>query len=210
MHTSVYSTAVFSQETQYTDRISELFPNLRKYYVGKVLNTVRVSKYSKLATRGEEDISWFKPKRLKISFDQEEIDKLDKQIKEFSSEMQTCDKHILKINDTEAKNRQELSQIKRDIAENNQAKTNKNKLEISLKHKKELVEELSKPNNEAVHSEKMNNYKSDKKLLTFELVKQLQSLQENLAKERGLQKYIIHLNNSRYNSLGKNFCHWHK
>ena len=210
MHTSVYSTAVFSQETQYTDRISELFPNLRKYYVGKVLNTVRVSKYSKLATRGEEDISWFKPKRLKISFDQEEIDKLDKQIKEFSSEMQTCDKHILKINDTEAKNRQELSQIKRDIAENNQAKTNKNKLEISLKHKKELVEELSKPNNEAVHSEKMNNYKSDKKLLTFELVKQLQSLQENLAKERRLQKYIIHLNNSRYNSLGKNFCHWHK
>ena len=145
MHTSVYSTAVFSQETQYTDRISELFPNLRKYYVGKVLNTVRVSKYSKLATRGEEDISWFKPKRLKISFDQEEIDKLDKQIKEFSSEMQTCDKHILKINDTEAKNRQELSQIKRDIAENNQAKTNKNKLEITLKHKKELVEELSKP-----------------------------------------------------------------
>ena len=210
MHTSVYSTAVFSQETQYTDRISELFPNLRKYYVGKVLNTVRVSKYSKLATRGEEDISWFKPKRLKISFDQEEIDKLDKQIKEFSSEMQTCDKHILKINDTEAKNRQELSQIKRDIAENNQAKTNKNKLEISLKHKKELVEELTKPNNEAVHSEKMNNYKSDKKLLTFELVKQLQSLQENLAKERRLQKYIIHLNNSRYNSLGKNFCHWHK
>ena len=210
MHTSVYSTAVFSQETQYTDRISELFPNLRKYYVGKVLNTVRVSKYSKLATRGEEDISWFKPKRLKISFDQEEIDKLDKQIKEFSSEMQTCDKHILKINDTEAKNRQELSQIKRDIAENNQAKTNKNKLEISLKHKKELVEELSKPNNEAVHSEKMNNYKSDKKLLTFELVKQLQSLQENLAKERRLQKYIIHLNNSRYNSLGKKFCHWHK
>ena len=33
----------------------------------------------------------------------------------------------------------ELAQIKSDIGENNQARQNKNSLEISLKHKKELL-----------------------------------------------------------------------
>ena len=182
MHTGVFNTAVFSEETQYTNRIGELFPTLRKYYVGKVLNNVRVSKYSKMRTRGEEDISYFKPQRLKINFDQEEISKLDKQISEQVEEMSVCEKHILKINDTESKNRQELSQLKKDISENNEAKVNKNNLEVSLKHKKELIEELAKPCNDESHAERIETYKEEKKNITRELVKMVQSLQELLSK----------------------------
>merc|ERR1719232_1651781 len=163
MHTPVFNTAVFAEENQFTEKIGQQFPQLRKYYVGKILNIVRVSRYSKEVVRGEEDISYFKSQRFKINFDQDEINNLEKQIKEYASESATCEKHILKINDTEAKNRQELSQIKRDISENNEAKINKNKLEISFKHKKELVEELSKPCSDESHNSKIENFKFEKK-----------------------------------------------
>ena len=73
MHTGVFNTAVFSRETEQTDHISRRFPGLRKYYVGKVLNTIRESKYSKKVSRGEENIRQFGTQRLKINFDQEEI-----------------------------------------------------------------------------------------------------------------------------------------
>ena len=69
MHTGVFNTAVFARETEQTDHISGRFPGLRKYYVGKVLNTIRVSKYSKEVSRGEENIRQFGPQRLKINFD---------------------------------------------------------------------------------------------------------------------------------------------
>ena len=204
MHTAVYNTAVFSEETESTDRIGELFPNLRKYYVGKILNTIRVSRYSKCVSRGEEDIGCFKPQRLKISYDQEEIRKIEKQISESEKELKTCEKHILKINDTESKNRQELTQLKKDIAENNEAKANKNKLEISLKHKKELVDQLSKSSSNESYVNKLNDYKEDKKRITKEMVKLLQSLQESL-KKSGLQYLQQDLFRLKQNQLIERF-----
>ena len=182
MHTNVYNTAVFAEETEFTHRIGELFPNLRKYYVGKILNTIRVSRYSKCISRGEEDVGCFKPQRLKISYNQDEISNIEKQIRESETELKTSEKHILKINDTESKNRQELTQLKKDIAENNEAKVNKSKLEISLRHKKALVEQLSKSCSAESHADKLENYKEDKKRITKEMVKLLQSLQETLKK----------------------------
>ena len=204
MHTAVYNTAVFAEETEFTDRIGELFPNLRKYYVGKILNTIRVSRYSKCVSRGEEDIGCFKPQRLRISYDQEEIRKIEKQISESEKELKTCEKHILKINDSESKNRQELTQLKKDIAENNEAKANKNKLEISLKHKKELVDQLSKSSSNESHVNKLNDYKEDKKRITKEMVKLLQSLQESL-KKSGLQYLQQDLYRLKQNQLIERF-----
>ena len=204
MHTNVYNTAVFAEETEFTDKIGELFPNLRKYYVGKILNTIRVSRYSKCISRGEEDCGTFKPQRLKISYDKDEISKIEKHISDNEKELKTCEKHILKINDTETKNRQELTQLKKDIAENNEAKAQKNKLEISLKHKKDLVEQLSKSNSTESQSNKLENYKEDKKRITKEMVKLVQSLQESL-KMSGLQYLQQDLFRLKQNQLIERF-----
>ena len=204
MHTNVYNTAVFAEETEFTDKIGELFPNLRKYYVGKILNTIRVSRYSKCISRGEEDCGTFKPQRLKISYDRDEISKIEKHISDNEKELKTCEKHILKINDTETKNRQELTQLKKDIAENNEAKAQKNKLEISLKHKKDLVEQLSKSNSTESQSNKLENYKEDKKRITKEMVKLVQSLQESL-KMSGLQYLQQDLFRLKQNQLIERF-----
>ena len=137
-----------------------------------------ISRYSKLVSRGEEDISYFRPQRFKINFDQDEISRLEKQIGDFTAEIATCEKHIQKINDSEAKNRQDLSSLKREIAENIEAKFQKNQLEITLKHKKDIVEELSKP----FDSSKVEQYKVDKRSKTLDLVKLSSSLQETLQK----------------------------
>jgi len=178
MHTSVFNTAVFKEETVYSEDIASEFPSLRKYYVGKILNTCRVSKYSKLVSRGEEDISYFKPQRLKINYDQEEIYNLERQVQELNQEINTNNKHIQKISDTVSKNKQEISQIKKDISENYDHKVNKSKLEITLKHKKELLEEMNRPKNDDDHEQKMVEYKKQKSYLTRELVKNLQTMQE--------------------------------
>eukprot|EP00092_Neocalanus_flemingeri_P017230 GFUD01018633.1.p1 GENE.GFUD01018633.1~~GFUD01018633.1.p1 ORF type:complete len:1079 (-),score=372.19 GFUD01018633.1:403-3639(-) len=182
MHTSVYNTAVFQEETPYSEEISDEFPNLRKYYVGKTLNTCRVSKYSKLVSRGEEDISYFKPQRLKINYDQEEIYSLEKQVDDLNKEINTNNKHVQKISDTVVKNKQEITQIKKDIAENNELKVNKSKLEITLKHKKELVVEMTRPKSDENHEGKMEEYARKKVILAKDLVKHMQSMQETHAK----------------------------
>ena len=194
MHTSVFSTAVFKEETPYSDEIADDFPSLRKYYVGKTLNTCRVSKYSKLVSKGEEDISYFKPQRLKINYDQEEIHNLEKQVQELNQEISTNNKHIQKISDTVSKNKQEISSIKKEIAENNENKVNKSKLEITLKHKKELLAEITRPQNED-HERKMAEYKHNKSILTKELTKYMQLMQENHSKSnlQYLERELLYL-----------------
>ena len=79
MHTSVFSTAVFGPNSS-SEQITESFPDLRKYYLGKKLNTCRKSKYSGLISRGEEDISYYKAQRLRVCADQDEISVQEKQV----------------------------------------------------------------------------------------------------------------------------------
>ena len=79
MHTSVFSTAVFGPDSS-SEQITESFPDLRKYYLGKKLNTCRKSKYSGLISRGEEDISYYKAQRLRVCTDQDEISIQEKQV----------------------------------------------------------------------------------------------------------------------------------
>lgn len=214
MHTSVYNTAVFLEETPYSEEIADEFPGLRKYYVGKTLNTCRVSKYSKLVSRGEEDISYFKPQRLKINYDQEEIYSLERQVQELNQEINTNNKHIQKISDTVVKNKQEISQIKKDIVENNELKVNKSKLEITLKHKKELLAEMTRPKSDENHESKMAEYKHNKMVLAKELVKHMQTMQETHAKSnlQYLERELLYVkqfhlqekyseNSSRLNNL---------
>ena len=200
LHTGVFNTAVFAEETQWTPSIGDMFPNLRKYYVGKMLNTVRISKYSKQVLRTEDDLSLFKPQRFKINYDQDEIGRLDKQINEISSVIATLEKQIMRINDSEAKIRQELSQLKREIAENQEAKATKRKLEISLKMKKEIVDELSRP----FDSTKVEKFKEDKKKVTSELVKHCLELNESLAKS-SIQYIRRDLLRKRQNHLHEKF-----
>ena len=169
------STAAFSQETDQTDDLSRKFPGLRKYYVGKVLNTIRVSKYSKEVSRGEENIGHFTPQRLKINFDQEEIAELRGKLEDLQTEISATEKAIQKTKDAEVKMKGELAQIKSDIGENNQARQTKHSLEISLKHKTELLEQLSQPSTLSAHSEKMAQYKEEKRQKTLALVQTLSS-----------------------------------
>ena len=195
MHTAVFTTAVFSQETDQTENISRRFPGLRKYYVGKILNTIRVSKYSKEVSRGEENIGHFTPQRLKIQFDQEEIANLKKKLEDLQAEISATEKAIQKTKDAEVKMKEELAGIKRDIGENNQARQTKNTLEISLKHKKELLEQLSQPSNMAAHAEKLAQYKEEKRQKTLDLVAANVAAQELAARasEQYQRKYVLQL-----------------
>ena len=195
MHTAVFSTAVFAQETDQTEHISHRFPGLKKYYVGKVLNTIRVSKYSREVSRGEENIGHFTPQRLKINFDQEEIANLRRKLEEMQGEISATEKAIQKTKDAEVKMKEELAGIKRDIGDNNQARQSKNNLEISLKHKKELLEQLSQPSNEAAHSEKVAQYREEKRQKTLDLVAANVAAQELAARasEQYQRKYILQL-----------------
>ena len=195
MHTAVFNTAVFSQENDKTDNISSQFPVLKKYYVGKILNTIRVSKYSKEISRGEENIGHFTAQKLKINFDQEEIANLRKKLEEMQSEISLTEKAIQKMKDAEVKVKEELGQIKRDIEENNQARQNKKNLEISLKHKEEFLEQLSQPSNLTAHSEKIAQYREDKKQKTRDLVQATLAALELTAKasEQYARKHILQL-----------------
>ena len=170
MHTAVFTTALFSQETEdKTEQISRRFPDLRKYYVGKILNTIRVSKYSQEVSRGEENIGHLTPQRLKINFDQEEIASLRRKLEEQEAEISATEKAIQKTRDAEGKMKAELAQIKTDIGENRAARQNKTSLELSLKHKKELLEQLlSQPASQS--EDKMAGYQEEKRQASLELV----------------------------------------
>ena len=195
MHTAVFSTAVFSQETDQTDDLSRKFPGLRKYYVGKILNTIRVSKYSKQVSRGEENIGHFTAQKLKVNFDQEEIADLRKKLEELQVEISATEKAIHKTKDAELKMKEELAGIKRDIGENNQARQTKNNLDISLKHKKELLEQLVSSSSETAHTEKLTQYKEEKRRKTLELVAASRAAQEMTARasEQYVRKFILQL-----------------
>ena len=166
-----------------------------------------------MVSRGEEDISYFKPQRLKINYDQEEIYNLERQVQELNQEINTNSKHIQKISDTVVKNKQEISSIKKDITENNEMKVNKSKLEITLKHKKELLAEMTRPKNDD-HEGKMAEYKQQKIVMTKELVKLQQTMQETHAKSnlQYLERELLYVkqfhlqekyseNSSRLNNL---------
>ena len=182
MHTSVFSTAVFAEETPHTSDISAKFPRLKKYYVGKTLNKTSVSKYSKEILKCEEDISYFKPQRLNVFFDRDEISKIEKDIENLQAEISKCNKQIQKINDTLAKIKKEIADNKKEVSEHNELKMNKKKLEITLKHREELVLELTRSCTNDESQSRLGEYNRTKKSLTLELVKQSQDLQETLAK----------------------------
>merc|ERR1712115_646406 len=101
---------------------------------------------------------------------------LEKKVQELNQEISTNNKHVQKISDTVAKNKQEISSIKKEIAENNENKVNKNKLEITLKHKKELLAEMTRPQNDD-HDHKMAEYRHNKSAVTRELAKYMQTMQ---------------------------------
>ena len=126
----------------------------------------------------------------------------------------TNNKHIQKISDTVVKNKQEISQIKKDIVENNELKVNKSKLEITLKHKKELLAEMTRPKSDENHESKMAEYKHNKMVLAKELVKHMQTMQETHAKSnlQYLERELLYVkqfhlqekyseNSSRLNNL---------
>jgi len=182
MHTSVFTTAVFGSECHDSDKLGEMFPNMRKYYVGLTLNTCRVSKYSSLVSRGEEDVSYFKAQRLKVSYDQELILSAQEKVGELTKEKETTDKHIQKIEAAIAKNKEEISDIRKEITKCGEGKRNKQKMEITLKHKQELIEEHSKPKNTDEHETKMADYRILKSKITRELSGLLRSMQESHSK----------------------------
>ena len=96
--------------------------------------------------------------------------------------MTSSTKAIEKIKEQEGKNKGDLNQIKNDIEEINQARQNKNTLEISLKHKTELLSQSSKVSHDSSHSQKIEQYKQDKKQATMDLVKSVKEAQELTAK----------------------------
>ena len=181
MHTSVFSTAVFGAESS-SQQITEEFPDLRKYYLGKKLNTCRKSKYSGLVSRGEEDISYYKAQRLRVCADQEEIRGQEKQVEELGAEIKTNTSHIGRVGDTVEENKKEMKAIKAEIQQITQGRVNKHKLEITLKHKQELVEQLSQPTNVSFHEDRMKDLKGKKREATLELVTLMQGLAETQAK----------------------------
>jgi len=90
---------------------------------------------------------------------------------------------------------------------------NKSKLEITLKHKKELLAEMTRPKNDD-HEGKMVDYKQQKIVLTKELVKLQQTMQETHAKSnlQYLERELLYVkqfhlqekyseNSSRLNNL---------
>ena len=195
MHTTVFNTAVFSQETADTANISRDFPNLRRYYVGKVLNVVKVSKYSKQVMRGEEDVSYFKPRRLNVKFDQEEIGRCEQRLTEIELETNGATKAIAKINEQEGKNKEKMTQIRTEIEEINQTKLEKKELEISLRNKRELLETLSQPGSKELHSEKIEELRREGRQATLQLVQSLEELKKmtSQASRHYTQKFLIQL-----------------
>ena len=181
MHTSVFSTAVFLEGGS-SEQISERFPELRKYYLGKRLNTCRKSKYSGLVSRGEEDISYYKAQRLRVAADAEETRGCEKQTDDFNTEIATNTKRLQKVGETVEENKKEMKTVKSEIGQIVQGRVDKQKLEISVKHKQELLEQLTTPTGAAFTEERVKGYRQKRREATLDLVRQMQSLQEDQAK----------------------------
>ena len=169
MHTSVFSTAVFGPDSS-SSEITESFPDLRNYYLRKKLNTCRRSKYSGLISRGEEDISYYKAQRLRVCADQEEIRGQERQVEELTAKLETNKRELARLGDTVEENRKEMKAVKAEIAHISQGRVEKQKLEIGLTHKQELVEQLSQPTNAHFHDERVE-YRGKRKQGALELVR---------------------------------------
>ena len=197
MHTSVFSTAVFGPDSS-SEQITESFPDLRKYYLGKKLNTCRKSKYSGLISRGEEDISYYKAQKLRVCADQDEINVQEKQViaemktqqvlnlfpfqvEELKLEIQTNSKQLQTVSDTVEENKKEMKAVKTEIQQIQESKVQKQKLEITLKHKQELVEQLVQPTNAIFHETRMIEFREKRKDAT----KALAALMTKMAEEQG-------------------------
>ena len=197
MHTSVFSTAVFGPDSS-SEQITESFPDLRKYYLGKKLNTCRKSKYSGLISRGEEDISYYKAQKLRVCADQDEINVQEKQViaemktqqvlnlfpfqvEELKLEIQTNSKQLQTVSDTVEENKKEMKAVKTEIQQIQESKVQKQKLEITLKHKQELVEQLVQPTNAIFHETRMIEFREKRKDATMALA----ALMTKMAEEQG-------------------------
>ena len=67
-------------------------------------------------------------------------------------EIQTNSKQLQTVSDTVEENKREMKGVKAEIQQIQEGKVQKQKLEITLKHKQELVEQLVQPTNAIFHS----------------------------------------------------------
>ena len=103
-------------------------------------------------------------------------------MEELGAEIKTNTSHIGRVGDTVEENRKEMKAVKAEIQQITQGRVNKHKLEITLKHKQELVEQLSQPTNVSFHEDRMADLKMKKREASLELVTLMASLAETQAK----------------------------
>merc|ERR1719357_506444 len=96
-------------------------------------------------------------------------------------EIQTNTKQLQTVSDTVEDNNKEIKRVKTEIQQIQEGKVHKQKLEITLKHKQEVVEQLVQPTNAIFHETKMLEYREKRK----ELTKELAALMAKMAQEQG-------------------------
>ena len=95
--------------------------------------------------------------------------------------VETNTKQLQTVSDTVEDNNKEIKRVKTEIQQIQEGKVRKQKLEITLKHKQEVVEQLVQPTNAIFHETKMLEYREKRK----ELTKELAALMAKMAQEQG-------------------------
>ena len=96
-------------------------------------------------------------------------------------EIQTNSKQLQTVSDTVEENKKEMKGVKAEIQQIQEGKVQKQKLEITLKHKQELVEQLVQPTNGIFHETRMLEYREKRR----EATKALAALMTKMAEEQG-------------------------
>ena len=78
-------------------------------------------------------------------------------------EIQTNSKQLQTVSDTVEENKKEMKGVKAEIQQIQEGKVQKQKLEITLKHKQELVEQLVQPTNAIFHETKMLEFREKRR-----------------------------------------------
>ena len=81
-------------------------------------------------------------------------------------EIQTNSKQLQTVSDTVEENKKEMKAVKAEIQQIQEGKVQKQKLEITLKHKQELVEQLVQPTNAIFHETRMLEYREKRREAT--------------------------------------------
>ena len=96
-------------------------------------------------------------------------------------EIQTNSKQLQTVSDTVEENKKEMKAVKAEIQQIQEGKVQKQKLEITLKHKQELVEQLVQPTNAIFHETRMLEFREKRR----EATKALAALMTKMAEEQG-------------------------